>query len=100
MEKEFLYESYPQRLERNRREAEERRRNTPPPPTLAEKINKWWENLPEAEKHRPFTMEQFVNRFGASSAQIGSALYSLGWRRERRWITGLPHRRVWIKQKP
>lgn len=91
------YESYPERLIRNRREAEERRRNTPKPKTLSEQICEWYESLSPAEQRASYTMEWFQMRFAATPQQLGLTLFSLGWRRRRLWRTDRPNCRVWVR---
>jgi hypothetical protein len=91
------YESFMQRLQRNRLEAEEKRRAAPKPLTLAERIDTWWQGLPAAEQRAAYSMEFFRDRFGESPARLGPALFSLGWERKRDWRIGKPHGRVWLK---
>ena len=90
-------ESYIQRLESLRREREEERRNAPKTPTLAEQITEWHNSVSPTEQRAAYSMEWFKERFGGTSQKLGITLFGLGWRRLRRWETGKPHCRVWVK---
>jgi hypothetical protein len=90
-------EGYLQSLERRRREREEERRNAPRPKSLSERITEWWESLSPVEQRVAYSMEFFRYRFGETPQKLGVTLFALGWRRRRRWETGKPHCRVWIR---
>lgn len=89
------YEGYMQRLERMRQNRQKEEQVITP--TLPERISQWWDALSPEEKHLEYNMDFFVNRFGATRQQIGTALFTLGWQRHRRWVTSKPHSRYWVK---
>ncbi len=60
------------------------------------KIQEWWATLPETERDRPFTMNEFARQFKTSPGLIGNALHQLGWQRGRRWGKG-SYRRYWLR---
>lgn len=93
-------ESYMQRLQRNRLEADEKRRAAPRPLTLAERIDSWFQALPTAEQRAAYSMEFFKDYFGEAPARLGPVLFSLGWERQRDWRIGNPHGRVWVRRSP
>jgi hypothetical protein len=59
------------------------------------KIQEWWAALPESERQRPYTMDEFSQQFKTAPGLIGKALHQLGWRRGRRWGTG-SYGRYWV----
>lgn len=62
---------------------------------LQVRINEWWLGLPDSERYKPFMMSEFVNKFQAAPAKIGTALHYLGWERKRGWGKG-SYSRYWL----
>lgn len=60
------------------------------------KIQEWWDSLPESERNRPYTMDEFVCQFKTAPGLIGNALHRLGWRRGRKWGKG-GYGRYWVR---
>lgn len=90
----FDHEGYAVRLARLSAEAVQRQRLEKM--SLEEKLTQWAVGLSQVERTEGYSMDFFLNHFGSTPAQLGPALYSLGWRRRRQWVTGKPHHRLWV----
>ena len=66
-------------------------------------ISRWWANLPEAMRNRPFQITEIAaachGRFRERPAlrDVAAALRTLGWTTARDWRTVSGNRRIWLR---
>lgn len=66
------------------------------PVTLQERIQTWFDALPELTRHRPFSMQELETALGSQGRHLGPALAALGWTRMRTYGGNQPYRRYWL----
>jgi hypothetical protein len=72
---------------------------------LESQISRWWANLPEAMRNRPFQITEIAaachGRFRERPAlrDIAAALRTLGWTTNRQWSKLDMPRRLWQQRK-
>lgn len=91
-----ITKSYMQTL-KEKRSAVQALRDTTKPPSLHERIEKWYDDLPDDDKRRAFTMKEFKAVFGETPQRMGAALFDLGWTRKRMWRDDRPTARYWLR---
>lgn len=90
---------YAKYLKQKREAAQALREAEPKQPTLSERIEKWYEGLPDEDKRRAFTMKEFRALFGETPQRISAVLWDQNWTRKRSTRNDLPTSRYWLKNK-
>lgn len=75
---------------------EQMRAQRTPPATLQQRIQAWFNALPELTRHRPFSMEELEAALGSQGRHLGPVLAALGWTRIRTFGGNQPYRRYWL----
>lgn len=66
------------------------------PVTLQQRIQDWFNALPELTRQRPFSMGEIAAATESQGRHIGPVLLALGWTRMRTWSGNHPYRRYWL----
>ena len=75
---------------------EQTRAQRSPPATLQQRIQDWFNALPELTRQRPFSMGEIAAATESQGRHIGPVLLALGWTRMRTWSSNHPYRRYWL----
>ena len=75
---------------------EQLRTQRAPPATLQQRIQAWFNALPELTRHRPFSMQELETALRSQGRHLGPALASLAWNRMRTYGGNQPYRRYWL----